>query len=232
MAKWPAVPKRCALLFDCHHAVNRVLIRMPRRYDMKGRAQLVSATRQRIVEAAIELFTERGRSLTTLRDVGERADVAPGTLRNHFRSRDALEAAVVERLTDEAWLPPLAMFDGARSMDERIHRLLDETGMFLDRAARLYRMWLREPMLDGVWAEAGARYGAHWEELMKRALGPLASDEASMTVLRATSQPAFFDALRAGARPTAQAAELAAELILPWLKARLRGRQHPRQVSR
>jgi AcrR family transcriptional regulator len=187
---------------------------------MGERAQLLSATRQRIVEAAIELFTERGRSLTTLRDVGRRADVAPGTLRNHFPSRDLLEAAVVERLTEEAWLPPLTIFDGARSMDERINRLLDETGMFLDRAARLYRMWLREPMLDGPWTEAGARYGAHWEQLMKRALGPLARNEPSMTVLRAVSQPAFFDALRARARSTAQAAELAAELILPWLNAR------------
>lgn len=189
---------------------------------MGERARLLSATRERILEAAIELFTERGRSLTTLRDVGLRADVAPGTLRNHFRSRDVLEAAVVERLTDEAWLPPLTMFDGARSMDDRIHRLLDETGMFLDRAARLYRMWLREPMLDGVWSEAGARYGAHWEQVMRRALGPLAGDGLSMTVLRAFSQPAFFDAVRAGG-PTAQAAELAADLILPWLKTRLEG---------
>jgi AcrR family transcriptional regulator len=51
----------------------------------------MQATRDRIVEAAIGLYTEQGISRTTLRQVGERADVAPGTLRNHLASRVDLE---------------------------------------------------------------------------------------------------------------------------------------------
>jgi AcrR family transcriptional regulator len=194
---------------------------------MGKRARLADATRERVVEAAIELFIERGRSATTLHEVGVRADVAPGTLRNHFPSRVALEAAVVEHLTAEAPLPSMTIYDGAHSLDERLHRLLGETGVFLDRAARLYRMWLREPMLDGAWLEAGAAYGARWADLMRRALGPLAGDAEALAVLRAISQPAFFDALRDGTRSTAQAAQLACELVLPWLKERREGSERP-----
>lgn len=189
---------------------------------MDQRAALARDTRERIVEKAIELFIGQGRSATTLRQVGERADVAPGTLRNHFASRDALELAVIERLTDEATLPELSVVDGAASLEERIRQLMTEVGTFLDRAKRVYAMWLREPMLEGAWAEVGAHYGARWEALMKRALGPLADDAEALTVLRAISHPTFFEAMRGGRRSTAQAAGLACELVMPWLKLRLK----------
>ena len=58
---------------------------MPRPYRLGERAGQVQATRERIVEAAIDLYAEVGASKATLRDVGIRADVAPNTLRNWGR---------------------------------------------------------------------------------------------------------------------------------------------------
>ena len=92
--------------------------------------------------------------------LGNRADVAPGTLRNHFPTRAPLDAAIVERLRAEAPLPELAIFDGASSIEERLRWVIGAAGAFTDQAARMYRMWLREPMLTGPCAEAGAAYGA------------------------------------------------------------------------
>ena len=129
---------------------------MPRSYRLGERAAQMEATRERIIEAAIELCTELGVSGTTMRQVALRADVAPGTLRNHFRSREDLDLAMVEVLTAEAPLPELSIFDGAHTIEERFGRLVRVTGSFFDQSARLQQMWRRERMVTGVWAEAGA----------------------------------------------------------------------------
>jgi AcrR family transcriptional regulator len=181
----------------------------------------MQATRDRIVEAAIELYMEQGISGTTLRQVGVRADVAPGTLRNHFASREDLEQVMVERLTAEAPLPDASIFEGTATTVERIERLMGATGRFLDQAARLYRMWLREPMLTEPWTSAGAAYGARWADLTRIALGPLADDEEAGAVVRAIMEPALFEGLRAGRRTTDQAAQLISRVLGAWLETKL-----------
>jgi len=180
----------------------------------------MDATRTRILETAIELFTERGISATTSRDIGLRADIAPGTLRKHFPTRDALEAAMVERLVAEAPLPELSILDGAATIDERLRRILRVAGTFFDQAARLYRMWLREPMLGGAWLDAGRRYGERWEELMRRVLGPLAGDDAANAILRAILDPRFYEGVGAGVQSSAETADRIAALVTPWFVAR------------
>jgi AcrR family transcriptional regulator len=183
---------------------------------MGERAAQLEATRDGIVEAGIALYVEQGISATTLRQIGERADVAPGTLRNHFPTRDLLDAAMVERLRAEAPLPELSIYDGADSIEERLRRLIRITGTFLDKAARMYRMWLREPMRTGPWAEAGAVYGARWDQLMRTGLGLLADDDEAMAVLRAVLHPSFFESLGAGTRSTEEVSDLVTNVVAPW----------------
>jgi AcrR family transcriptional regulator len=206
---------------------------MPRTYRLGEREVQMRSTRDRIVEAAIELFIEVGISQATMRQIGLRADVAPGTLRNHFPSRLALEEAMLERLTAEGPLPDASIFDGAELLGERVERLLSAAGAFFDGAGRLYRMWLREPMLTSPWTEAGQRYGQRWAELQRLALGPLADDRDVEALLRAVMAPPFFDALRAGTRSADGAAALIADAIAPWLDARARagGKDHPNAGS-
>ena len=55
-----------------------------------------------------------------LRQIGERADVAPGTLRNHFPSREALDEAMVEHLLAEGPLPELSIYDGADTVEAQL----------------------------------------------------------------------------------------------------------------
>jgi AcrR family transcriptional regulator len=54
-------------------------------------------TAERILDVAEQLFAERGYDGTTLRDVATRVGVRPPSLYNHFASKDALYAAVLER---------------------------------------------------------------------------------------------------------------------------------------
>ena len=196
---------------------------MPRRYRLGERAAQMEATRERIVEAAAELYIEKGISATTMREIGLRADVAPGTLRSHFPSREALERAMVDHLTKAVSLPGPSLFDGTRTIDERLERLIRAGGTFIDEAQRIYRMWLREPMLTGPWAEKGAEYGARWNELMRTALGPMANDDDAVAMLRGVLEPAFFARVRGGARSTEQAATLITSAIVPWYRQRAAG---------
>jgi AcrR family transcriptional regulator len=195
---------------------------MPRAYRLGKRADQKHSTRARIVRAAIELYLEVGLSVTSMLQVARRADVAPATVSNHFPTRDDLDRAIVDRALAEMAAPELSIYDGLETIAERISRLSRETGAFLDRAVPWYRMLLREPMVTGVWAEAGAAYGTRWEALFRTALGPLADDPEAMAILRAMMHPNFFDALRLDGRSTIDVADLVSAAITPWLELRIR----------
>jgi hypothetical protein len=134
---------------------------------------------------------------------------------------------MVDRLTSAITLPDVSIFDGARTMEERIARLIHAGGVFMDQARRLYRMWLREPMLTPPWTEKGAEYGARWDALMRTALGPLAEHEEALAMLRAVIHPDFFDSLRSSGRSTADVAALITSVLAPWLAAREATRRPP-----
>jgi len=201
---------------------------MPRTYRLGRRSAQKDLTRTRIVEAAIERYIEFGISGTSMQQVARSADVAPGTLRNHFRSRDELDRAIVDQALAEMQAPDLSIYNGLSTIGERLARLSRETGAFLDRAGRWYKMWLREPMVTGVWVEAGAAYGATWDRLFRAALGSLADDADAMAILRATMHPTFFDAVRSGTRSTDESADLISAALTPWLEAGGRDRPNAR----
>ncbi|MFF1921231.1 TetR/AcrR family transcriptional regulator [Streptomyces sp. NPDC058221] len=78
-----------------------------------------AATRQKIAEAALRLFLERGYDAVGIRDVAAEADVAVTTLFSHFASKEALvfeqdenfehrlAQAVIGRPPDEPLIPAL-----------------------------------------------------------------------------------------------------------------------------
>src|SRR3954452_9265339 len=59
-------------------------------------------TRERIHEAGLELFDERGYTGTSVRDLAERCGLTPGALYNHYASKDDLLFAIVDRVHDLA----------------------------------------------------------------------------------------------------------------------------------
>jgi AcrR family transcriptional regulator len=199
---------------------------MPRTYRLGRRSAQKDRTRTRIVEAAIDLYIELGVSRTTMQQVARSADVAPGTLRNHFPSRDELDRAIVDRALADMQAPDLSIYGGLTTIGERLARLSRETGALLDRAGRWYRMCLREPMVTGVWTEAGAAYGARWDRLFREALGPLADDADAMAILRAMMHPTFFEAVGSGKHSTDETADLIAAALTPWLEAGDRDRRN------
>jgi AcrR family transcriptional regulator len=70
--------------------VKEIPVPMPRRYSMQARAQQATATRTRLLQAAVEVLAEVGVAQLTMQAVAERADTALRTVYNHFPSKEAL----------------------------------------------------------------------------------------------------------------------------------------------
>ena len=66
---------------------------MTRSYRLKQRAQRQDQTRQRIVDATIELHQANGIAATSISDIAERAKVAKVTVYRHFPDQEALVSA-------------------------------------------------------------------------------------------------------------------------------------------
>lgn len=57
-------------------------------------------TRQRLLDAALALFSERGVERTAIDEITERADVGKGTFYRHFENKEAITIALVETAVD------------------------------------------------------------------------------------------------------------------------------------
>ncbi|MBN1305838.1 MAG: TetR/AcrR family transcriptional regulator [Anaerolineales bacterium] len=68
----------------------------------KPRTSTSELTRDRIIEAASQLFAERGFSGTTTRAISERAGINEVTLFRHFGSKEKLARAIMEKHGGEA----------------------------------------------------------------------------------------------------------------------------------
>ncbi|HXZ08241.1 MAG TPA: CerR family C-terminal domain-containing protein [Paraburkholderia sp.] len=74
----------------------------PRRPPEGGYAR-GAETRQRIIEAAIELFGEHGFDGASTRDIASRAGVNAPALQYYFENKEGVYRACVEALADDAW---------------------------------------------------------------------------------------------------------------------------------
>lgn len=67
----------------------------------------MKSTAEKVLDAAEDLFAERGYDATSLGDVADRVGIRSPSLYNHFRNKEALYTAVVERLL-ETFSSPLS----------------------------------------------------------------------------------------------------------------------------
>lgn len=70
-------------------------------FEPSRRERKKDETRERITQAAMDLFTERGFEATTVDDIAARADVAKGTFFNYFPRKEAVLDALPERIGNE-----------------------------------------------------------------------------------------------------------------------------------
>ena len=208
-------------IYWLHYQVNR-LRQVQRAKELLAReagGPERADTRRRIVDAALGLYEEQGVTATTMQDIARRADVAPGTVANHFGSAEALAAEVTVRILADLRMPTPELFDGVPDLAERIHRLVHEMGWLFTRSNSWWRVRQQEPNVP-FWADAEARYYADLDTLVRAALGPLAADADAVAVVDAILGTWVLGAIETTGMSSEAAADLLADLLTTWLATR------------
>jgi AcrR family transcriptional regulator len=138
-----------------------------RPYRMRARAEAAAETGRRILEATIELHSERFFDQVSLEDIAERAGVTVRTVIRRFGSKERLiEAAAEEgerRVTHQRYQAPIGDIEGA------INNLMDHYEEWGDTALRLLAQEERVPAFRSI-TEAGRAFHHEWVE---RTFAPL-----------------------------------------------------------
>ncbi len=135
---------------------------------MTTRAAAAEATRERILDVAIEAFTDHWYDEVTLRAVAADAGVALQTVRNHFASKDELFVAALERLGDEITSVRFAVEPG--DVDAAITTLVDDYERNGDANLRMLAVEPRLPVVRPLMDRGRAGHQAWVEEIFARAL--------------------------------------------------------------
>ncbi len=95
-----------------------------RSYRLSARAESQAETRQRIVDAAIELHEKLGPAHTPISAIAERAGVTRLTLYRHFPDEAAIFAACTSHWGAQHPFPDAALWQGIKDPAERAHAAL------------------------------------------------------------------------------------------------------------
>jgi AcrR family transcriptional regulator len=133
---------------------------MTRTYTLKKRAEQQAGTRQRIVEAAVDLHGSVGPALTSLSMVAERAGVQRHTLYAHFPDERSLYLACSGLSLERDPLPDAATWQDIEDPRERLRVGLDAVYGWYERNADLAACVLRDAEYHPLTKEiAELRYG-------------------------------------------------------------------------
>ena len=114
---------------------------------MRITAQAKTATRDRILAAATQIFLDRGWENATTRDIAAAAGIANGTLFNYFSSKEAIAAALIEGATSSS----LDSFQKRRTGSESLAEDLFAFVWISLKSLRKFRKFLA-PALDTVFS--------------------------------------------------------------------------------
>jgi len=143
------------------------MIAMPRRYQLKQRAERRDATRDRIVDAAVTLHGTVGIARTTISQIADRAGVGRQTVYRHFPDELSLVRACSGLYFDRHPLPDPGPWGAIAGPRERFQTALRESYAY-------HR--LTEPMIgQALAAMAGHPVMKEYHEHWHRAVGVIAS---------------------------------------------------------
>ena len=162
---------------------------MPREYKMRKRADDWQKTRERILQATMQLHDEQGVAPTTFSDIAKRAGLGQATLYRHFPTLGDLVQACGGHVWQEMQPPTgeaaAAVFEGLATVDERLEKLVEEIDAFYRRGALRLHLAGRDrdliPALDYFLkaVEAGVEANVH------EALAPAGPPKRTVEVVAA-----------------------------------------------
>jgi AcrR family transcriptional regulator len=197
--------------------VLSIMVNGGRRYRMLKRAKARERTRERIVQATMQLHDEKGVAQTTFSEIAKRAGVGPATVSRHFPTLGELVRACGRHVWEEMRPPSPettpAVFVGAQTQRERLVRLVEELDAFYTRGELRLGLAARDreivPELDGflIAVEAGV------EALVREALAGTGRSQLPVQVAKGLmSYPMWLEVRRLGL-PQSELTELKVRLL-------------------
>lgn len=191
----------------------------PRRYHQQSRAVSAAATRRRIRDAALEVYRERGVGATTVQAVAERADVARGTIVNHYGSAEQLLEGVLDDIVADLRYPDEHVLDGATTEADRIRRYVDAMFRFFERSEAWWPSFAADIELPVLKARE-QEYIAVVGRLFAATFGALAADRIVGAAARAYVNYMPLNDLRAAGLSIDDAIEVVAGTLIDLINRR------------
>jgi AcrR family transcriptional regulator len=138
---------------------------MARKYELKRRAEKEEETRQRIVDATVELHETLGPAYTTIRAIAERAGVERATVYRHFPDERSLFAACTGHHLVLNPLPDPAILEAIADPEERLRAGLAATYAYHRSTEQMTSKAQRDLPQFPALAEMLAPFFAHWARL-------------------------------------------------------------------
>ena len=138
---------------------------MPRKYEMKRRAESMQETRRRIAEAAMELHQTVGPARTTVSAIAEKAGVQRHTYYYHFPELKDLYQACTAHHMERDPLPEPSRWAQISGPEERLRRALSEVYAYYGRTEAMLSNVLRDAPLDPISQESMVFLYRHWEAM-------------------------------------------------------------------
>lgn len=189
-----------------------------RRYSMTVRAEQAARTRERILDAALAAYRERGISATSLQAIARRADVSAATVLNHFGSADELARVAVERLTDDLRIPDDR--EWPEHGQQLVRRLVGEMFAFYDRSTPWFEIFRSELDHEPVLLEGRAAYWQAVGDLYARVFGAALEVDRVRGAVFGFTHPATLNALRDTGLSLDAATELVGDVLVQLVQDR------------
>jgi len=136
---------------------------MARKYELQQRAESVLETRQRIVEATVELHTTLGPARTTISAIAERAGVQRLTVYRHFPDERALFEACSGHWAAQNPTPDPALWATVDDPAERLQTALTEIYAFYRATEGMTGNLLRDFADSPVLREVAVPFLEYWQ---------------------------------------------------------------------
>lgn len=131
--------------------------------DDGSRAGSRHSSKDKILDAALEVFSEKGFHLATVDEIAERADVGKGTLYRYFANKETLFNELVRLRLEELERNATAVLDGQDDVLTMITKYLRIYFEFFDRNQHLYRLIVQERLDVG-----GQVQDLYFKKVMRR----------------------------------------------------------------
>jgi AcrR family transcriptional regulator len=136
---------------------------MPRKYEMKRRAERVQETRRRITEAAVELHQTVGPARTTVSAIAEKAGVQRHTYYAHFPELKDLYQACMGHYVERNPVPEPSSWADVTDAEERLRVALSEVYAYYSGNEAMVSNVLRDAALDPIVQETIVSFYQYWE---------------------------------------------------------------------